>query len=218
MQLVFSWPVIVASATALVVLAVFVVIGLINDVPMRLITRDIADIGDVHVFYGVLSSFGAFLWCSSASVWLFTASRFLGSGLPHIFRFLLFSGLLSLFLLFDDFFQFHEFLAPEYLKLKEEIVYGLLLMAVVSYLVLYRTLIFSVRYGPLVAALWFLAASVVFDVLQPWMWPLREWQFILEDGLKWVGIANWLAFAIAASSSLLSAYDVPSRKRVGEPQ
>ena len=106
----------------------------------------------------------------------------------------MFSGGLSSYLLFDDFFMFHEQLAPQFLGLSEHDIYMVLGVAVLSYLFSFRHVILQTNFFLLFLAVSFLSMSVATDTVSPWLWRLLDWEYLLEDGFKWLGIVTWVAY------------------------
>lgn len=185
----------VVIVPAVAVLAAMAAVSVRHGVDFTLMTSDLAAIAHVHPLSGVLSNLGILLWCAAASISLFAAIVLRSSGAGQRSRFLLFSGLLSGYLLLDDFFLFHENLALWYLGLSETIVLALLGAALAVYLVAYRRVIEQTAYPVLLVSLGFFAFSVFLDVVvKEWLWRLGHWYFLLEDGSKWLGIACWLSY------------------------
>jgi hypothetical protein len=194
----------------LVLLPLLLVAGAswVLSIEVKVMTQDLAAQARLHPLAGFLSSMGVLLWWTSASIWLFCAGlRLPGSAAraaPLHQRFCLSSAGLSAYLALDDLFQIHESLAPDYLGVPEGAVYGLLGLSVMAYLVSFRSLLLNRRGLILLVSLALLAASVVVDsVLEPWLWRLGHWTYLVEDGLKWMGIAAWCAFCVVWCRHLL---------------
>ena len=180
---------------SLAILMMLAAAGIFFDAHLPDLTRDVAAIADIHPLAGVLSNLGILLWCAAASVCLFTALTLRGSIPQDEYNFLLSTFLLSAYLMFDDFFLFHEDLATRYLNLNEYIVFGGLGIAVVAYLVKFRRLILRSNYIVLFLALGFLAISAVIDkAICPMFLEIGHWEIFLEDGAKWLGIASWCSY------------------------
>lgn len=187
--------IIITFVPSLLVLVVIAIATAAFGVSVELITRDIAVIAGIHPLTGFLSSLGAFGWCSSATVCLFSAITLRGFKPKKIFNFFLFAGCLSFYLAFDDFFMFHEHLAPQYLKIKQIYILIAIVIAVIAYLASFYKLILTTDYLLIVLALLFLAFSVLLDVAQyRWIKLDDNLQVFYEDGLKWLGIISWLSY------------------------
>ena len=121
-----------------------------------------------------------------------------------VIHFLIASGCLSTYILIDDFFLFHEELAPKYIGISQNMVLMLIMIAVVAYLVWFRQIILRTRYEFMLIAVGFLAISVIVDaVLGPWLLPLGEWKSLIEDGAKLLGITSWLSYYVSMAYRLL---------------
>lgn len=166
-----------------------------SDARLGMFTRDPMAVARMHPLTGVISNLGAILWTAGAALPLFTwfALRTMGSA-GRFQGVLLGGGLLTTLLLFDDLFMLHEALYPRYLGLGAESegpilgVYGLCMAA---YLVRGRARLLEARPFLLAAALGLFALSVVGD-----QFVARDvvGRHMFEDGLKFLGIAAWLAF------------------------
>jgi hypothetical protein len=175
-------------------------------VPITFYTRDISVIGRLHPFAGSVSSFGAFVWGACASTCFFTVLVFRSLGFRFGYVFLLCSGLLSLYLMLDDFFVIHEVLAPTYLGVQQMVVVGVLVLVVLVYLIVFGRLILATNFAVLMAALSFFALSVAIDQ-SPLVGILKskigDWEDFIEDGSKLLGILCWYGYFIDTSLLLL---------------
>ena len=191
----------VPTVLTLVVLAA---ISEMYAVPMADITRDMAQIGGIHPLSGILSNLGIILWCATAATCLFSA-LVLRSGPSDAYYFLLSSAGLSAALLIDDFFAVHDFLAERYLHIDEKVVIAALGVATVVLLVAFRpTIILKTHYRLLLLAPGFFAISVGADAFDDRLWRLGQWQYLLEDGAKWLGIAGWCSYYVVTSYQLVT--------------
>lgn len=166
-------------------------------IPIQNITRDVAAIGGVHPLAGFLSNLGILLWWTSAAIWIFSAALLRLSGARREASFALGFGLLSAFLTFDDFFQFHEALAPAYLGFDEKTIYAFLATALLAQLLVFSKLLLRSPFWMLAASFLMLGASAAVDIVSPWLWRLGYWSYLLEDGLKWLGIVAWSLYCIS---------------------
>ncbi|MDP1700047.1 MAG: hypothetical protein Q8L53_03675 [Aestuariivirga sp.] len=175
-------------------------------VPIIFYTRDISVLSRLHPLAGSVSSLGAFVWGASASTCFFTVFVFRSLGFRYGYVFLLCSGLLSLYLMLDDFFVIHEALAPSYLGVQQMVVVGALVLIVLVYLIVFGRLILASNFVMLLAALSFFALSVVIDQ-SPLAGVLKsnigDWEDFIEDGAKLLGILCWYAYFIDTSRWLL---------------
>ena len=175
-------------------------------VPVIFFTRDISAIGRLHPLAGSVSSLGCFVWGASAATCFFTIIVFRSLGFRYGYWFLLCSGLLSFYLMLDDFFLIHEVLAQLYLGVRQTIVVGVLALVVLAYLFLFRKLILTTNFTILIGALIFFALSVAIDQ-SPLASILKsligDWEDFFEDGFKLLGILCWYGYFIDTSRWLL---------------
>lgn len=177
----------------------------VRGIPVQDMTRDVADIGGIHPFAGFLSSLGILLWAASGAIWIFSALLLHAAGAHGQTSFAFGFGTVTWLLAVDDLFQLHESLGPAYLGWNEGIGYALLGASVLALLAVHRSSIVASRYLPLLISFLCLGASVFVDVLEPWLWRTRSLAFLLEDGLKWLGIVGWSAYAVSWCRIAVSA-------------
>ncbi|MGB5854351.1 MAG: hypothetical protein WBH20_03670 [Oceanisphaera sp.] len=193
---------ILVPSTAVLVIIAYAHLFLHVEIP--LLTRDVTATAELHPLAGALSNLGLLLWCVTAAVCLFAAMLLYRIKERDSFLFLIFSSLLSAYLLFDDLFLFHEVLGPQYVGINEKIIFVLLAVAVAVYLLVYRNIILQTRFIILLLALGFLSTSVLIDtVLGNLITQSGDWQFFIEDGAKWLGIACWCGYYVQASYQVL---------------
>jgi len=195
------------------ILAIAAAVGALDGITMDRLTRDVVAIAGIHPLSGILSNLGILLWCVAASVCMFVAVTIRGKVPRSTFLFLFASALLSGWLLFDDLFLFHEALAKRYLGLNENVVICALGMFVSTYLVAFRKTILKTNYFLFIVAFGFLASSMLGDVfLGRRLWRLLgHWSFLVEDGLKWMGISCWCSYHVTAAHQFLGEwYQMPN--------
>ena len=184
--------------------------SLLTGIPLGTFTRDPAVIAGkegvaplvnfkINPFIGIISNVGILFWCTSASVCFFSYFlTMLKKGPKKINNslFLRFFGLISLLMLFDDLFLFHESIAPK-LFLSEKLVY-VCYLAIVSFgITRFRKVILQTEWIILCLAFVFFFLSLIFDIFESSLnIPII---FILEDGLKFLGIASWSSYFFLVS-------------------
>ena len=164
--------------------------------------RDITALAEIPFYTGFVSQLGALLWAASVTscfLALFAIRKF-NSGSPQCRRFLLHAGLFSTFLMLDDMFLFHEEIAPTYLLMGQKEVYLAYFLVALAFLYFNRHEILSSEYLLLVIALAAFGLSIFLDVIADNFFEEIEsslfetYEAFSEDGLKFIGIATWLAF------------------------
>ncbi len=190
---------------ALLILLLLTLISFYGEIPVGVFTRDAATVRKFHPFVGLLSNLGVLLWCAAATICFLTGFVH-GSG-PHreLARFFLASGFLTLVLLFDDLFLFHELLAQRYFSLGEKVIYAIYGLAILTYLLCFRRLIYRTSLTLLGLAFLFFALSIAIDeLLHHWVEQLGDWIYLLEDGPKFLGVTSWCGYFIHLSLRTLT--------------
>lgn len=150
------------------------------------------------VYYGVVSNLGVILWMVTAAVCLFTAALAFAAGADRSRKvFFLAGGLFTLWLGLDDFFLVHEEVLP-YFGIPQLATYSAYAATGIVYLLAcWRFILGGSNRLPLfVMAGIGLAGSMGVDALVHS--EASVWVF-LEDALKFVGIAFWSGFHVAAA-------------------
>ncbi len=200
-----SFPIVmVLCFPALLVLGAVAIAALVYKVPIPDMTQDMMAIAHLPPLTSVLSNLGVLVWAWAAAICLFSASILRHVAKDRSASFLFYGGLITSYLLFDDFFQFHDDLAQNVFHINELVVVGLLGVAVLTYLVTFASYIRQTRYVVLGVALGFLGLSDGADMLaDPLLDRLGQWEFFFEDGTKWLGIVFWFGyFAHTARTAL----------------
>lgn len=185
---------------SMAMITIVAIAAIYKQIPVGSLTRDIASVGRLHPFTGILSNLGILLWCTSAVISLFTWMVICRRQVEVLSGFLLYSSLLTFILLFDDLFLFHEFLAGEYLGFNELTIYIIHFLLTAYYLVTFRREILRTDYFFLLSALVFFATSIAIDKISLGSNP---WLFLVEDGSKFLGIVNWCGYFVRTSFQFL---------------
>lgn len=154
------------NASVLLVLLAVVLVCLQTGLPIGYFTRDPAAITQSNPFFGLLSNIGVLFWCTSAAICLFSSTLSSTALEDEGSLFLLCSGLLSLMLLLDDLFLFHEQVFPQYFSIDQEATIAGYGAITIVYLVRFRSVITATEYVYLVLALGFFGLSQMTDYLQ----------------------------------------------------
>lgn len=182
----------------------FLVIGLLSrisaNLTLAMLMRDAVISGRLPVLAGVVAQLELVLWSASLVVCVFSWAvvrqrRFDTSG-PG--RFLIQFSLVTAIMLVDDLFQFHGDVAPKYLGIHKSLVLAVYLVLMLYFLFSNWTEVLSSEYFLLLLAMVLFSASSFLDVLpldSPAVPHLgRQARYILEDAVKFAGIATWLAY------------------------
>ena len=158
--------------------------------------RDPTMLMGANPLLGVVSDLGVLLWCASATICLFGWS-ILRHRLPMVrfSKFLLYSGLLTTFLLVDDFFLIHDYILPKYFSIPTDflfVCYGILTL---SLILTFQQCILRTEYRIAFLALCFFGVSLIVDIFQPSIEQrIGDWRILIEDGFKFSGIAVWFSY------------------------
>ncbi len=184
------------------------------NIPVEVLTRDMATIGEIHPLFGLLSNLGILLWCAAATVCVLGAAVLSRAGGGERVAFLVSSALLTMVLMLDDFFLIHDALIEEYVGLPQRVMVALYGLATLAYLFRFRRLILSTNFTFLGAALVFFAISVVVDdLLDAGNLAQAGWIDFAEDSAKFLGLVGWCAyFAQVCREWLVAALQADSRQ------
>lgn len=182
---------------AVLVLLLAVVASLASGRPISEFTRDMAAIAGMPPYLGLISNAGILLWSSAAAIALGTAAVLARHRAPKdLTRFFISFGILTIVLVLDDFFMFHDRLFPRLLGLSEKgtvAIYGSLLLYI---LIRFRRVYQAMPCFFLWAALTLFALSLLVDLVPEHRIPYHH---LFEDGFKFLGITSWLAFSAQAA-------------------
>lgn len=201
-QLEKIWPAIgLAMVFAAIQISIVLLLHFWKGISLGDLTRDPAAIFEFPPYVGFLSQTGIFIWAASAAVCLFSAWAMKGFSDPLFTRYLVFSGLLALFLGVDDVFLLHEELFPGF-GVPEKVVYLIYIAFIFLYLITNVRVILKTDYLLLAMAFGFFGISIGFDFVDVYF----PGQFLLEDGAKLTGMVGWLVyFGLTARAAFLQA-------------
>jgi hypothetical protein len=193
-------PLFVLPGFAIVVFALIAWANIVHGISIEALTRDMATLARLPPFVSIASSLGAFVMCATAACCLFAffvARAGRGGEAPWH---LLAVGLFSLYLMTDDFYEFHDRVFPDTLGVPQPLIYALIAGAAGAITLRWWRRFLAFRPWLLGAALVFLSTSVALDLFdKPLFERLGEWQFFWEDGAKFLGICLWATYFIALS-------------------
>ena len=166
-------------------------------VEMSKITRDPTRLAHVPYYYGFLSNLGILVWAAGAFIPFFSSFHVHVMKVKGLLRG---AGILTLILLLDDFFLFHETIAPKVLHIPESVVY-------LSYLVAFAVFFFRhlhvilkrTEYWILVLGTFLGGVAVLIDAKF-----LPGGKTNIDDILKLLGMVAYSYYWIMTSSQALS--------------
>jgi hypothetical protein len=169
--------------------------------PLSDFFRDPASVKNYHPFVGVMSTIGVLLWCAAGVCTLFASTMVRSASDDTLRRFVLWSGILSLGLMFDDQFLVHEQLFQDFFGIGEHPVVLTYLLLIVLYLFHFRNVILKkTPFVWLACAFFFFSISVRLDFLLD-----QRRGEVLEDVLKFFGIVFWFGYFWSTSSVLVAS-------------
>ncbi|MEM9681418.1 MAG: hypothetical protein AAF901_13930, partial [Bacteroidota bacterium] len=178
----------VAIMVFLVVVSFVVFLHGYLDISFKILTSDVTAAAEVPLYYGFLSQLGILIWVSAAAICLFT---YYVSKPGVIKRFFLFSGLITLYLVLDDMFLFHEELLPR-LGIHQKVVFLLIAIGVGLYALKFRRVILNSNFILFGCAIGFFGLSLFIDNF------LRDFPEVVtkltEESAKFLGIVFWLLY------------------------
>lgn len=176
-------------------LFVLLTVGIVSwrtNIPLMDFTRDPLSILDAPFYIGFLSNLGILCWAAGATICFFSAG--IVGQIKHksqAFYFLLFGGIITTILLFDDFFLLHEKVFPEYLKTSESQVFLIYILMILAYLIGFRTKIITTDFILLgISLLAFIMSATTDEIFVEHF----RGKFLVEDGCKLLGILSWAAY------------------------
>ena len=174
---------------ALVLLLVAGLVGALHHLDLAVLTRDLASLGHVPLYYGAISNLGILCWAMTAALCGFTGLAVTGSART----FLLGAAALSAFLCMDDLFMFHEGVFWPLFRIPQKVTYAVYMAIVALHIFRCRAYVLGGSWGALLLALGLMGSSAAIDVIFSYMPPEITATFP-EDSFKFVGIAVWLGY------------------------
>ena len=185
-SLLFSFKLI--FIVALIMLGLLLGLHFFKDVPIEILTNDVAVIGGVPIYAGILSQIGLFLWSATAAICVYCIQFITNK--EHR-KFITASVFITIFLGLDDAFMFHEILFPS-LGIHQKVVYLSYGILMLFYLFRYYKLILKTEFILFTFALGWFGVSMLIDNfihdVSPYITKLAE------DGTKFIGIITWLVY------------------------
>lgn len=181
------------GAAVVLLCAVVYFVGVANRVPLGDLTRDPAAIAFTPFYNGFISMLGIMCWSATAAIWLVGALLVRRNGATgKYFGFFLAGMVLTVLLMLDDAYMFHENLFPNILHLDEKVLYGIYAAYMIYYFWNFTARILESDYLPLVIALGCFATSLIIDQVAPG----EQFDMFFEDVFKFVGIVFWMVYPL----------------------
>jgi hypothetical protein len=180
-------------------------------IPIAMLMRDASSLANVAPWTGFISNVGVLFWCAAMTL-CFAATAVSHQQNNLVNRgFFLASGLITAFLMLDDFFVLHESFR-DYLGFPEKAFYGLYLIFFALYGVKYGRYILKTDFLLLGLAFAFLGASLGLDNFQDQItnYVPYSYYYLIEDGLKLIGIINWLGYFASMFQQTTSTLTTPT--------
>lgn len=180
------------------------ILGSLYNIPFEKITGDPANYFKAHPFTGIISNLGALMWCTTTSICMFTGLYLYSLKYYQEARFLIYSGFISLILLLDDFFMFHDYIFYSFGSLTLEpfifLAYALLLF---HYCISSYKIILEYNYFYFGLSILLFGLSVLMDLV----FLSEGYEYFIEDSLKFIGITSWMIFFTTTSFKILSKHN-----------
>ncbi|WP_194004996.1 hypothetical protein [aff. Roholtiella sp. LEGE 12411] len=192
----------------IIFLIVTQIIVKIQGIPFYQLVVDPNEIAKLPPYTGMISMLGILFWCASAATSIFSSFLIQKKGglkSKKWSRFLLFSGCITLVILFDDLFQIHEYYFRPFVDLStfqnpspiknlfEAIFFAMYAIAIFIYLFKFKSLFKKTNYNILILSLLFFVVSTIVDIATPEKMFLHS---TLEEGFKFLGIVTWFSYFI----------------------
>lgn len=201
-QPVFRSPVLVLSLLYVFLLFLLGSVVFLSErlnIPIESFTADPAVTFNAHPLIGFFSYIGILAWFASAVICLFSSLLLKAKGHTTTALFLFCAGLLSMILVIDDLFMFHEAIFPWYFHIPQYLVYAGYAILALSFFYYFRKRIMDSEYLILVLAVFFLGCSVAGDFILP----QEGIAYLVEDAFKIFGIFTWFVYFYRTSLELL---------------
>lgn len=193
-------PVLLLSWLAiLIALLTAVFASTVKNIPLDTFTKDPLSISNAPFYFGFFSNLGIMFWTASIMTCWFVAYRVFYSGTKNDFRFMLWSGIVTLIMTVDDLFQLHETVMPAYFSISSNMVYITYINIYLIYFIRFRKKILKSEFITLIIAFLFLGLSTIIDLLPL---PIPKDTF-LEDALKLFGTVSWFVYYFRTSNEVL---------------
>lgn len=178
--------------------------------------RDPAHIVGTPFYTGLISNLGITVWCAGAVIALF-AAFFLPPSRKK--RFLIWSGILTLYLMVDDVAMLHDDVFRSIFNTYEQVILLAYVPVAWLYISRFRRELFEDDIALLVLAFAFMGISLTLDqwhlmlrIFGRMILPSNE---LLEDGAKLLAQVSWMAYLVRRSADAVQARGVEAGRFEG---
>ena len=169
-----------------------IIIHLQTNIQIADLTRDPAALSGAPFYVGLLSNIGILFWSFTAAICLFCSAVLRrGTNNRELPPFLFFSGIITIILLLDDLFLFHDSVYTGYLNIPGKAVYAAYGIMISLYTIRFRMTILNTDFLLLLFAFGFFGLSLIFSMRSIYL-PVDH--YLLEDGAKLFGIMTWFTY------------------------
>lgn len=192
--------ILVIYTPVVIALGIVVVARVITGIAIADFTVDpLIVVGGAPVYTGVLSTIGGLIWSGTFAVCIFSHAVMRNAANRDANApFLLAGACITLILMVDDVFLFHEIISPRYFGIPQQVIYAVYAVIVLWFLITFRATILRTDFLLLTLALAGFGLSLLFD-LTAGVNPYPA-QFLFEDGAKIFGLVSWAAYFVLLSA------------------
>ncbi len=179
-------------------LLLFAIIILLNtyNIPFEYVSRNPESHYGIPIYAGLLQKIRVILWSASMSVCFFSYIVIkIYSSSSQVAKFIFFSGLLTLLLFFDDYFQFHSAFRL-ILHIQNTFVYLAYAIYVLFIIYRFKEVIINSEYKILILAFVLLGVAVVMDLLSDAKIITSGKEEVLEAFFKIFGVVTWTIYYV----------------------
>jgi hypothetical protein len=189
----------------LVVVGAVIAVSRATDVTPRMLMQDATTVLGGPFYIGSVSLLGVLLWSAATAVCLFGGIALVPDGEWR--RLLVWSGLLTALLTFDDAFLFHDEILPIHAGIPGEVFAVVYVVGMLALIVRFRSVIATSNWLLLAVALGLFGVSAVVDVLSSRLSEIVPSAVVTlaEDGPKLLGVGTWLAYFVSAARQAVEA-------------
>lgn len=187
-----------ACVGGVLLLALTALAAQITDRPLGFFTRDPTAVLEGPLYAGALSAIGVLLWWTGVAVAGFAALLRPGDDRRG---FLAAAAALTAVLAFDDLFQVHDVLLPDYAGIPQPAVTGAYGLAAVALVVRWRATMRRTAWKVALAGAALFAVSVAVDFVGD---QSATSNHLLEDGAKLLGIITWTTYLASVAAAALA--------------